>query len=99
MRLVAISPPLRPGQSVVCCKCDKMTTDAVADLDGRPFQDFYCPLCKKDVELDQNALGVRCTLCNAVPRAACRDERGNSNPVPHMARRDAYIRLITREAQ
>lgn len=46
MNLQPITPPLRPGQRVQCCRCHRLTADAVADLDGPAFVAYYCPDCQ-----------------------------------------------------
>ena len=33
----------------VCCKCNRITQDVYADLNGKSFQDYYCEDCKKEL--------------------------------------------------
>jgi uncharacterized protein YlaI len=48
MNLQPINPPLRPGQSVLCCVCHRWTA-TLADLGGDPFRAYYCPDCASKV--------------------------------------------------
>jgi len=36
-----------PSLNVTCCKCHATvnTAEAVADLDGKPWEAYYCPRC------------------------------------------------------
>lgn len=38
--------------SVLCIKCGNWTPawDAFADLEGKPFEDYYCPKCAAEAE-------------------------------------------------
>ena len=46
-------------------------------------------------DLDLRAMSVRCPLCSATSQQPCQDERGNKNPVPHLARAKFYLRVRT----
>ena len=44
MRLVPVK--LRPGQRLLCVRCRQwISAGVLADLDGVPFRDYYCPAC------------------------------------------------------
>lgn len=52
MNLKPINPAPRPGlYKLLCCKCGQWTDGAetFADLDGEPFQAFYCAICATDL--------------------------------------------------
>lgn len=36
---------LNPSQTVTCCLCGHMKSKVYADVNGRPFEDFYCDDC------------------------------------------------------
>jgi len=38
--------------NVYCCECNRYTiiTNMYADLDGKPFQSYYCKFCKQRSE-------------------------------------------------
>ena len=37
------------GYLIRCVRCNVWSRDLVADLDGRPFLDYYCPQCVNEV--------------------------------------------------
>ncbi len=49
-------------------------------------------------DLDLRAMSVRCPLCASAPQQPCHNEQGVVNPVPHVARIDAYLRIRNGEA-
>lgn len=50
MNLVQVPQYLSHKVSLVCVSCTKMTpeTNCFADLDGKPFKDYYCVSCAQN---------------------------------------------------
>lgn len=48
MNMQPVSNPYQPLCHVTCCRCGAITTTGVAaaDLDGDPFQSYYCTGCQ-----------------------------------------------------
>jgi len=49
MNLVPVTPP-REGQRLLCCRCNHWAPIAnmLADLNGKPFIDYYCKTCAEE---------------------------------------------------
>jgi len=48
MKLQKVKPP---KMLYTCIKCGKKTPEVYADLDGKPFVDYYCEECTKSLTL------------------------------------------------
>ena len=55
MNLQRINPPI-PEFTFTCSKCMAKTSskNGYADLDGKPFEDYYCSKCKDEIEAIPN---------------------------------------------
>ena len=51
MRLVRVRPSGSSGSLpiVPCCECGEFTRKPYADLDGKPFESYYCDKCAERI--------------------------------------------------
>jgi len=50
MKIIPINPP-KPEFYFTCVHCNKKSSSLTgyADLDGKPFQDYYCETCANEI--------------------------------------------------